>query len=63
MQSAREAARLRVEITVDQETAKQWFKIIRAFKKQANTTWAAERHIVIDQKYSTNNLKRQNLRY
>ena len=55
MNSAREAARLRVDITINTETRKQWNTIIRASEKQKVQQWASAQNIEIDTTYAARN--------
>ena len=51
MHSAQEAARLRVEITINLQTQKQWNNIIRANEKIKVSQWVATQNISIDTNY------------
>ena len=57
MNSAKEAARLRTEITISIETKKQWNNIIRASEKQKVARWVAEQNITLDTNYSADRNK------
>ena len=57
MNSAKEAARLRTEITIDIETKKQWNIVIRAHENQKVLQWVASQNIQLETQYAESNNK------